>query len=392
LTPRGRFMMREHCFDAAHKARMRDFFQQTRNAGLLFRHKISEELLWRMSEQLRGDTSLLIAEGTLAVVPFLHADTVGERFLGVLSLQMQNCVYAAHESVSVERLTIIRRGIVALKGGLYHKGFALGCDIVIGSHLQQLRDLQPAMTLAFVQTTYITRSGLFAAAQGFPEALAHLKKRGRLLVMRALLWMHVRRVQQQRAKEHLSNLASLSKTHRAMHKAGAGWRKACARNHGARREVLGHSALPRVDLGGLQHSAPTVTLQSLDEKVEQLRASIDSKLEQKLEPVRSQLELLVAGLQAASDRQQGRKSARQTDEAASKDHPGRESFRQRVRVPTTPSSSSAGGRQQQQPLLSSVDQDVSNVVCPGSNEGDRRAQARAQSPLELPLASVCLDA
>ena len=91
---------------------------------------------------------------------------------------------------------------------------------------------------------------------------------------------------------------------------------------------------------------PPPTTKTLDENLEELRISLDSKLDEKLQPLQAQLDLLVAGLQGGTS--QARRGAHEADDTsgtdrrclASKDRPGRESFHKGTNIASLPGDSS----------------------------------------------------
>jgi len=176
------YFMKERQFAHRHRARLRDFFRQTEEYLRLSSHNA---LMAKMSVQLRGDTALLIGIATLEKVSYFSLDSVEKEFLAVVALNLYGAVYEAREVLPFVDLTVIAKGMAARKLRIFSKGATLGTDCVIPDARQNLRELDTANCLSFVQTSQISRHSLITIVEHFPVAKAHVRTAGILFALRA---------------------------------------------------------------------------------------------------------------------------------------------------------------------------------------------------------------
>tara|TARA_B110001452_G_C15232388_1_gene426830 strand:+ start:798 stop:2603 length:1806 start_codon:yes stop_codon:yes gene_type:complete len=180
--------MSEHSFEKMHAVRLREFFRQTQDYQ---RHASYEDLFEKMSAQLRGDTALAVGQDILNAVWYLRIGNedkdqrIEREYLAVIALNMGVSVYEAQEMVPTEDLTIITKGMVALKLHILGKGAVLGIDCIILDQHAGLRDKAKGNCVSFVQTATISRAMLFELMEPFPKATAVLMKASRRLTLRA---------------------------------------------------------------------------------------------------------------------------------------------------------------------------------------------------------------
>ena len=176
------YFMRERNFPMAHKVRLRDFFRQTQDFSRL---KSYDSLMVKMSVQLRGDTAVKIGMTTLSRVWYFSLDAVEKEFLAVVALNLYGAVYDVREVLPTIDLTVIMKGMAARKLRIFAKGATLGTDCVIPDERQNLRELDTANCLTFVQTSQISRNSLITIVEHFPVAKAHVKKAAAIYTLRA---------------------------------------------------------------------------------------------------------------------------------------------------------------------------------------------------------------
>ena len=139
----------------------------------------------KMSVQLRGDTALKIGMSTLQQVWYFSLDCVEKEFLAVVALNLYGAVYEAREVLPTVDLTVIMKGMAARKLKLFTKGATLGTDCVIPYERQNLRELDTANCLTFVQTSQISRQSLMTIVEHFPVAKAHVRKAAAIYTLKA---------------------------------------------------------------------------------------------------------------------------------------------------------------------------------------------------------------
>ena len=176
------YFMRERNFAQQHRVRLRDFFRQTQDYSRLASYN---NLMVKMSVQLRGDTALKIGMSTLQQVWYFSLDCVEKEFLAVVALNLYGAVYEAREVLPTVDLTVIMKGMAARKLKLFTKGATLGTDCVIPYERQNLRELDTANCLTFVQTSQISRQSLMTIVEHFPVAKAHVRKAAAIYTLKA---------------------------------------------------------------------------------------------------------------------------------------------------------------------------------------------------------------
>ena len=92
-----------------------------------------------------------------------------DEFLASAALALRSELRCRTESIPVECLVVIEKGIAAREGRIYTKGACLGTDMVL--HTPTFRNLNPGVALTFVvQTNSIDKKAL--------ELLLQLGRRG----------------------------------------------------------------------------------------------------------------------------------------------------------------------------------------------------------------------
>ena len=176
------WFMTESGFTQPHRVRLREFFRQTEDFS---RTVAYNELLEKMSAQLRGDTALLMGEEVLRNVWYLHSDHVEKEFLAVVALNMQHAVYEARELIPVQDLTVLIKGMTAMRLRIITKGGVFGDDCIIDARHAGLRDLVKVNCLTFVQVVFIPRHTIFELVESFPAAKSWLDHASKILTFRA---------------------------------------------------------------------------------------------------------------------------------------------------------------------------------------------------------------
>jgi len=171
--------IRERGFDQRASIRLRDFFRSTQD---FLRMESYDELLQKMSLKLRADTAYFIGERSLSQVWYLNTDSgfggVEKDFLASVALNMQHKCFAARETISINDLLIITKGVVAYKLRMSIVGTALGTSCIVPERQQFMRDLEPASALQFVEISAIAGERLLELAQEFPQAKERLRSCG----------------------------------------------------------------------------------------------------------------------------------------------------------------------------------------------------------------------
>ena len=175
------YFMGEHGFPQRHRVRLRDFFQNTQEYSRISSYNA---LMVKMSVQLRGDTALQIGIKELSRVWYFSLDSVEKEFLAVVALNLHSHIFEAREVLPQVDLTVITKGMAARKLRIFSTGTVLGTDCVIPDERIGLRDLDSANCLTFLQTSQISRSGLFTIVEHFPVAKVHLRKAAAIYTLR----------------------------------------------------------------------------------------------------------------------------------------------------------------------------------------------------------------
>lgn len=154
--------------DLRHRAR-----EYLRNARELGKKHSYNELVDRLSPEVRKDIVLKMSAKTLQVVWYLNG--LEEMVLVELAMRLQREGYAPRERLSPDKLTILMRGVAAkagiiltYQGGQVGKHPFWGEDIILTA--QSLRDRKPAAALTYVEVATLTRSDLDLVLSTFPES------------------------------------------------------------------------------------------------------------------------------------------------------------------------------------------------------------------------------
>lgn len=137
------------------------------------------------SVQLRGDTALKIGIVTLERVWYFSLAAVEKEFLAVVALNLSGAVYEARETLPTVDLTVVMKGMAARRLRIHSKGTVLGTDCVIPDERKNLRELDSANCLTFVQTSQISRASLFTIVEHFPVAKAHVRHAAAIYTLQA---------------------------------------------------------------------------------------------------------------------------------------------------------------------------------------------------------------
>ena len=150
---------------------LRDFLSQTVQFQ---RQRQYEDLLSNFSAQLKAQAALMWAKGSLMRVPYFKVGTVEDEFLASAALALRPQLMCRTESISVESLAVIERGIAAREGRIYTKGACLGSDMVLSSIT--FRNLNPAIALTFVvQIATLDKKSLEALLVSYPRARREIR-------------------------------------------------------------------------------------------------------------------------------------------------------------------------------------------------------------------------
>lgn len=176
------YFMKKNGFLTDYRVRLREFFRQTEE----FERRLSyNRLLEKMPAQLRGDTALLMGEEVLRNVWYLKSDFVEKEFLAVIALNMHHAVYETKERMPTVDLTVMLKGMAALRLKISTKGGVFGEDCLIPEKHSGLRDATGVSCLSFVMVAFITRKSLFGLVQNFPAANHWLVRCSRILMLRS---------------------------------------------------------------------------------------------------------------------------------------------------------------------------------------------------------------
>merc|ERR1719409_1306463 len=175
------YFMTERNFTQDHRVRLREFFKNTQEYSRIASY---DSLMLKMSVLLRGDTALKIGMATLSRVWYFSLDMVEKEFMAVVALNLHGAVYETRETLPTVDLTVLMKGMAAMKLRIFSKGTVLGTDCVIPDEHIGLRDLDTANCLTFVQTSQISRARLFTIVEHFPVAKLHLRKAAAIYTLR----------------------------------------------------------------------------------------------------------------------------------------------------------------------------------------------------------------
>lgn len=120
-------------------------------------------------------------------VPYFKAGTVEDDFLAGAALALKPCVLCRTETIGVEELTVIERGIAARSGRIYPKGACLGHDMILNS--VTFREFTPAVALTFVvQIATLDKKDLVELLAIYPRARREIRAAAfRLAFTRAVI-------------------------------------------------------------------------------------------------------------------------------------------------------------------------------------------------------------
>jgi hypothetical protein len=185
-----------------HRVRIRQFFRASRD---FTRRSSYHELMSKMSERLRGDTSLIIGVTVLSKVWYfdLNEFNLEFDFLAHVSLALQPKVYEAKDRFDLTDLTVLTKGTLCMGLRILIKGACVGLDCIIKPGHRGLLDqstLQVAcLTFAEVQT--VSRETIFGIAENFPKAKVHLHWAARRALFRACVRRAYRDIKKERAAQ-----------------------------------------------------------------------------------------------------------------------------------------------------------------------------------------------
>jgi len=176
------FFLKANDFTGDHRVRLREFFRQMQEFS---RIQTYDKLMLKMSAQLRGDTALKIAKSNLEHIWYFVEVELEQEFLALVALTMHVTVYEMREVMPTVDLTVIDRGVVARRLVMLTKGAVLGLDCVISERHANLRPLEAAYSLNFVQASTISRAALFSITEQFPEAMKALTHASAIYTMKS---------------------------------------------------------------------------------------------------------------------------------------------------------------------------------------------------------------
>ena len=133
------------------------------------------------------------AHSAVGAPPAGGAKSEGLSHRGGLTLAPRQAIYETHESIQMNKLTVIIKGLVARRICLLGNGAVLGEDCIIEDRHAWVKDLEPANCLSFVATSYIMRGEIFRVGQNFPRAMQHLKDMALKLTLKGVLTTAYRR-------------------------------------------------------------------------------------------------------------------------------------------------------------------------------------------------------
>ena len=163
---------------------LREFVTQT---AAFHRQKQYEELIDKFSAQLKAQAALHWAHESLVRVPYFKKGTVEDEFLASAALALRPRVVCRTETIAVDSLTVIERGIAAREGRIFTKGSCLGTDMVLNT--VTFRDLKPAVALTFVvQVACLDKKALELLLVSYPRARREVRSAAfKLAFTRAVL-------------------------------------------------------------------------------------------------------------------------------------------------------------------------------------------------------------
>ena len=229
------YFMEERDFDAAHRTRLRDFFNYTKDFA---REGGYSAIFERMSNKLRADTALLMGEAHVQAVWYLRRDKCENGFLCEVSLNLRPAVYEIHETLPIKKLTVITRGLVAQRMRLISQGRVLGIDCLLKDQHSGLRDLDPVMCLSFVHVACISRDTLFNLAAEYPRALQTLGQASRHMTIRSALMLYYRKYV--RYNKKLPGKNGIEDIVEAIYDRKLGRKASMGTGKGAAKDMMGH--------------------------------------------------------------------------------------------------------------------------------------------------------
>ena len=174
----NRFMS-YHAIPVAIQRRARDYFLQSKHVFLSSQHNT---LVQCMSPNLQGDLAMHIHKKVLSKVWFFQSVDVDEKFLVLVSLRLNQLVYAPGEEIRNGCLVIVQRGVALQGSKLYDKNMLWGEDVIILT--EALRNQAVAKALTYVEIQYIEGELLLSLASRFERTAKHLRKCANRLALR----------------------------------------------------------------------------------------------------------------------------------------------------------------------------------------------------------------
>ena len=212
--------MAERSFSRVHRQRLRDFFNYTKDYA---REVGYGALFERMSLKLRADTAMIIGEGDLGRVWYLHPRFNKSRYgiptengyLCDLALNMKPMVHEIHETMPYEELAIISRGLCAQNVKLLGVGASIGDNCIIDDNLKSLKHRDPATCLSFVYVHCISRTQIYRLAEPYPFAMKMLKRAAAFMAITSAMTLYYR----VRIKKNGAKLQGAQQLEDVVHKA-----------------------------------------------------------------------------------------------------------------------------------------------------------------------------
>jgi len=116
---------------------------------------------------------------------YLSIDHCEQEFLAITALHMHHAVYEAQERMPIEDLTVLIKGMVALRLKITTKGGVFGEDCIIAEQHAGLRADMNVNCVTFVMVIFISRQTLFELVDNFPAAKRWLERCTKILTLRA---------------------------------------------------------------------------------------------------------------------------------------------------------------------------------------------------------------
>lgn len=106
-------------------------------------------------------------------------------FLANIALNLQPRVYAPKESIELDDLQIIMKGVVGQNGQVLTYGRIFGHDMIMSS--EGLREKRPVVAISYVETAALTRADLDKVCEDFPACARMLRTSAAVLALERAL-------------------------------------------------------------------------------------------------------------------------------------------------------------------------------------------------------------